>query len=162
MKFQLENSVYLEDAEVLLPWDASSEEIALLASSQVHTSHGRTEIFWSKQECLDGLLCWLGASFDHSPDKYSTNTSGLRMMNVVALSIDDETTFQGYKRVHEKFTSLFGPPTNKTVDQMNYPFSEWDLEEILLTHFIHDRFGPIVTTEIWRKPLPQWRAESDK
>lgn len=161
--YRLEEGIWFENIDTLLPWNARLEDLKQIGSPEVRIEPDRTVLHWRKQRWLDGLDCTISATFYHNSATHLSHNSrnGLQLVNYHLYLPSEEKTRETYVRIKEALARRLGKPTaDYAAYRYGLPLAEWDFEHVLVVLMVFERFGEYLVGEVWHKPLPQWRADN--
>src|SRR5262245_3071134 len=134
--FGLESGLRLEAAQVMLPWDASVEVLAQLATPKRHTPEKSKEVFlsWVGERVFDGLEVetWYRSSL---PNAFSFHPSK---------SSHFDSAQEEYRYFLPRLIEKFGAPHTDTKVE-GYSWVAWRYGEVRVCLCIGERFTDYVS-----------------
>ena len=123
----------LDEPNVFVPWEIDENGISTLLEE--HKIHKVTEHYYTlESKCFDGLECTIGFYFNKEGNKI--NKIGFFRQNYKGSLEDSFKDFQFY------LEKSFGPPQGINNDE-KFPRYSWQFnKDILIFHYVYDRFGP--------------------
>jgi hypothetical protein len=147
--FQLDQGLFLETAETLLPWGASIDALRQLApSSEVDRGYA-IDLFWVNQVVLGGLAVNVGWD-SNTPERFG----------MLLKDTNGQPAFEGYAVSLPKLVARLGQPHREWTDPEVYgafPHAEWSFQQVTVYLSVWDRFGPVLGFSMYRE-APKNRA----
>ncbi len=156
----LDQGIYLEDINTLIPWGASIDQLSKIANPVLQKSKDRIQLFWNDHIILGGIRTQIEATFymDRTVLPHCNENGRLNVVSLNFYNTDNLDPREHYKRLKTDFIRTLGVPTFEGTASFSYlPFAEWDLPKVLVVLMVFERFGEYCTGKVWRKPLPGWR-----
>lgn len=141
----IKTGILPEDCNVLLPWFSSVKQLKEIGNPEIYEGpqfHG-VELIWRNRKCLSGLKC--------SIDIKLQGKKLLRKANLLTFESGvDKNAREQFQRVNGHLQSVFGFPPTEEVESnyLDYPMVRWIYENIVITHYIFERFGEYCVFEI--------------
>ena len=163
--FRLSDGIYIENKNILIPWNSKVEKLEKTDSPKKSQSEDRISLGWQKD------YTWLGGLqssfhtifyFSSGAGKVNIISEGLRMMEFYTKGGGTSPRTE-YPKVKEYICDVLGKPTKEeSPDYTHYklPIVEWDLDDVFFVYMIFERFGEYCVGEVWHKPIPSWRLRN--
>jgi len=149
LPFRLDEGIYLEDIQVLIPWGTPREQLREIASPEVHASSpGRRAYTWREHRCLGGQKSILQAVF-HDVAVYQHEIFQDRIFKHMAVYpvafMDVFSPRISYDKTRAYLVDVLGTPTC-SIDYRTfggYPSTRWEYDAIKVELFIYDKNGDV-------------------
>ncbi|NPA26491.1 MAG: hypothetical protein GXO36_02670 [Chloroflexi bacterium] len=166
MTHNLSLGIYLEDIGELLPWGTPLGELYNIANPIVQKGRDVIRLYWNNHSILGGIKSQIEASFYmNRPDLLDfPNAKGtLEMVSLNFYNSEQIHARQQHQQLKDKFIRALGKPSFDGMGEAPFsdlPYTEWDLDDVLVVLKVFERFGEYCVGKIWHKPLPAWRAKT--
>lgn len=159
----LDQGIFLEDIDTLIPWGASANNLRKIARPRVDVQRSSIRLNWMKHKILGGIQVGIEAMLSEDPMLRSktVNDHGLKLVSLGFYNPEMLDPRQEHQDLKARLSAQLGKPTydgTGSEPDSGLPFTEWDLAEVLVVLMVFERFGEYCVGEIWRKPLPAWRV----
>jgi hypothetical protein len=140
IRFGIDRGLILEDRGVMLPWNATPEELDRIERPQFATSpgpHGR-RLYWRGGRCFGGIeAACISTEFD-APTWPQSQLRGIRIMP--AASERMQSLAQRFSLRQAELETRFGPPKSTDVGDWEAE-AFWLFDGVSLRHEFWDGFG---------------------
>ncbi|OPZ82999.1 MAG: hypothetical protein BWY76_02491 [bacterium ADurb.Bin429] len=149
LPFRLDEGIFLEDIQVLIPWGTPREQLREIAAPEVHVSSpGRVLYAWRDHHCLGGQKSILQAEF-HDVAVYGQEIYQDRIFKYMAVYpvafLDVDNPRKTYDETRAYLIDILGAPTC-SIDyraSRGYPSTRWEYDAIKVELFIYDKNGDV-------------------
>ena len=139
--FHLDEGLFLERRQVLLPWSKNVEALALVGQPEQNQSHKEIHLSWKQETVLGGLAAdiWF--------------RSGRQLFNIEAtIGSNSISARDEYATILAHLTSQISPPHistfNEDVFGNTYPRSVWDFGPVKISLVVGERFMEYVALTV--------------
>ncbi|MER3445104.1 MAG: hypothetical protein C4333_13695 [Meiothermus sp.] len=154
--YRLDQGIYIESADVLLPWLCVNATARMYLGLENYRTDKRT-LVWETYPILGGIPVALHCKFvrlEHEPD---TEPRRLRYAqffpNLQQLGADAQ---QAFGLIKQHLSQQLGTPSISSNGGVLYPFAEWEWDKFAVTLKLTGREpNQVCVGELWKKPIPR-------
>ena len=149
--------IFLEDIDILIPWNTSINELRIIANPVFQEGKDRVRVFWNDHVVLGGIQSQVEAVFYKNSAKFPDHPNSGGQLNKVFLNFynfEKIDSREQHKRLKAHMTNTLGLPSSDGKGETPFsdlPFTEWDLNEIFVVLKVFERFGEYCVGEVRRK-----------
>lgn len=130
---EISKGFQIDNPKTFVPWNIDENKLIELFNDQ-KLKHVTTGYYTTSCDSLNGLTCMLGFHFEPRMNGKLKELEFFRLYYS-----DQKKSFNEFQRY---FVGGFGNPTKTSKGSEGFNNYEWILNDIVIVHFIFDRFGP--------------------
>lgn len=152
--------IFLEDADTLLPWDFSREELGTIANPIQQESNDRFLLNWNGHVLFGGVKVQVEAVFykENRQAHDHHNASGrLHGVNLNFPQMENLHPREQFERLKIDFIQALGAPSFEregNSQSSDLPLAKWELPDALVVLMVFEHFFEYCVCEVRHKPRP--------
>jgi hypothetical protein len=131
---QLENGIFLEDRNILIPWTIPLSQLNTLPVPFKFSEPNAHEWEWSLDSCL--MLGGLKLSLNKRYNKEFGDEPFTSIGNSILAGGSYETSVSKFREVHKHFIAIFGEPDYQKKNEI----SNWKIKETTISLYVWEKF----------------------